>query len=92
MHKTDPLTSEQLIRNRAITVSSVRTGRGSRPEGAGAAACAVTVEVGWFVCVDPLTVHLVRLSGFFQLGQNETAAPLRRSIHLEYLGRPESGK
>lgn len=68
---------------------SVRTGRGSRLERASAAACAVAVEVGGFVCVDPLTVHLVRLSGFLQLGQDQTAAALRRSIHLKHLGRPE---
>lgn len=39
--------------------SLVHTGGGSRPDSASAAACAVTVEVGGFVGVDPLTVHLV---------------------------------
>lgn len=47
------------------------------PDRASAAACAVAVEVGRFVGVDSLTVHLVRLSGFLQLGQNQTATPLR---------------
>jgi len=60
---------------KGINVSPVRTGRGSKLESASAAA--VTVEVGGFVGVDPLTVHLVRLSGFLQLGQNETATTLR---------------
>lgn len=46
-------------------------------EGTSAAACVVAVEVGGFVGIDPLTVYLVRLSGFLQLGQNQTATPLR---------------
>lgn len=44
---------------------------------AGAAACAVAVKVCGLVATDSLTVHLVRLSGFLQLGQNQTATPLR---------------
>lgn len=60
VEKTEPLTSQQLMRrDTALHVSSVHTGRGPRPERASAAAGAVTVEVGGFVGVDSLTVHLV---------------------------------
>lgn len=39
--------------------------------------------------IDPLTVHLVRLRGFPQLGQDEAAAPLRGGVHLKHLQPPE---
>lgn len=42
--------------------------------------------------VDPLTVHLVRLRGFPQLGQDEAAAPLRGGVHLKHLQPPEGSK
>lgn len=63
------------------------TWRRSRPERAGAAARAIAVEVCGFVGIDPLTIHLMWLSGFFQLGQNKTTTSLRWSIHLKHLKR-----
>lgn len=80
---------------RTWVFTSGRTGRGSEPERPATAARAVAVEVAGFVGVDPLAVHLVRLSGFLQLGQNQTPATLGRSVHLEHLkgrGDGESGK
>lgn len=53
-----------------------------------AAAAAVAAEEGRFVGVDPLTVHLVGLRGFPQLGQDEATAPLRGGVHLEHLQSP----
>lgn len=66
--------------------SIVHTWRISRPDRAAAAQC-VAAEVAGFVGIDPLTVHLVGLGGLLQLGQNETAAPLRGSVHLKHLPR-----
>lgn len=42
------------------------------------------------MCVYTLTVHLMRLSGLFQLGKNQTAAALRGSVDLKHLVKPES--
>lgn len=58
-------------------IGSLHTWRRSRPERAGAAAGVVTIKISGFVCVYTLTVHLMRLSGLFQLGKNQTAAALR---------------
>lgn len=60
-----------------ILIGSLHTWRRSSPERAGTATGVVAIKVGGFVCVYTLTVHLMRLSGFFQLGKNQTAAALR---------------
>lgn len=39
--------------------------------------------------VDPLDVHLVGLGGLPQLGQDLTAAPLGRRIHLKHLEKDD---
>lgn len=45
---------------------NIHTGRVARF--GGGAVVAIIAEVGWFLSVDTLDVHLVGLSGFLQLG------------------------
>lgn len=45
---------------------NIHTGRVARFDGG--AVVAIIAEVGWFLSVDTLDVHLVGLSGFLQLG------------------------
>jgi len=49
-----------------IKEEKIHTGRGARFNGG--AVAAIIAEVGRFVRVDTLDVHLVGLSGFLQLG------------------------